>query len=71
MNLIREILEELLSMFVGDARLAVGIAAVVAAAAALAIFTQPWAGGATLLAGCLAVLLDSVLHTARRSRTVR
>ncbi len=66
MSVIRDVLEELFSMFVGDARLTIGVLIVVALAAALAAFVQPWVGGAALLLGCLGLLLDSVLYAARR-----
>jgi hypothetical protein len=67
MNVLREVAEELFSMFVGDARLAIGVLLVVAVAAAAATFVQPWLGGVVLLLGCLGLLLDSVLHAARKA----
>jgi hypothetical protein len=67
MSVLRDVLEELFSMFAGDARLTIGILAVVAVSAALAVFGQPWLGGAVLLLGCLGLLFDSVLHAARKS----
>jgi hypothetical protein len=67
MNVLREVAEELFSMFVGDARLAIGVLLVVAVATAAATFVQPWLGGAVLLLGSLGLLLDSVLHAARKA----
>jgi Flp pilus assembly protein protease CpaA len=67
MSVLRDVFEELFSMFVGDARLTVGILVVVAASATLAFFVQSWLSGAVLLLGCLCLLFDSVLHAARKS----
>ena len=65
MTLIKDVAAELASMFVGDARLALGIVVVIAVAAAISLSGLPLAGGAVLLAGSLAVLLDSVRRAAR------
>jgi hypothetical protein len=68
MNLVRDVAKGLLGMFVGDAGLSGAILAVVAGAALLikteAASTQ--LGGALLFAGCLAVLIGSVVRGARR-----
>lgn len=68
MSILKDVFAELFKMFVGDVRLTVAILAVVLAAAALIDLTRlsPLAGGATLLVGCLAVLVISVLREARR-----
>jgi formate hydrogenlyase subunit 3/multisubunit Na+/H+ antiporter MnhD subunit len=66
MNLIKEVLTELVSMFVGDSRLSLLVLAVIAAAAAICLSgLPPLAGGAALLLGSLAVLLDSVRRASR------
>ncbi len=70
MNVIREVLEELWSMFVGDRRLTLLVLAVVALAAALAVFVPSARvlAAVIILAGALAVLADSVLQAARKAR---
>jgi hypothetical protein len=67
MSVLRDVLEELLSMFMGDARLSIGILAVVAVAALLAYVGQPWFAGAALLLGSLGLVVASVLEAARKS----
>jgi len=70
MSILKDVFAELFKMFVGDVRLTLAILATVLAAAALIDFTKlpPLAGGAALLVGCIAVLLISALHEARRRR---
>ena len=67
MNIIRLILNELVGMFVDDGNLALlallMIAAITAAVKLLAL--PPLLGGALLLIGCLAILLQSVRRAAR------
>jgi hypothetical protein len=69
MNVLKDVLEELWSMFVGDRRLTVLTLLVVALSAALAFVAK-----ATLLAaimvlvGAIAVLTDAVFAAARRAR---
>jgi hypothetical protein len=66
MTLIKEVVTELAAMFVGDARLTFAILAVIAAAAVICLSgLDPLVGGAALLLGSLAVLLESVRHGAR------
>lgn len=66
MTLIKEVLGELVGMFVGDTRLTLSILAVIAGAAAICLSgLPPLAAGGVLLAGSLAVLLDSVRRAAR------
>jgi len=61
MTILRDVLTELFGMFVSDARLTAAILAVVAIAAALIWFADvTLLGGAVLLLGCLAVLVESV-----------
>ncbi len=68
MNILKDVLSELFSMFVADARLTVAILATVALAAVLIDATSlpPFAGGAVLLLGCVAVLFLSVRREAKR-----
>lgn len=67
MTILKDVLSELFSMFVGDARLSAAILIVVASAAGLIRLTgaPPLVGGAVLLAGCLAVMIGAVLRAAR------
>jgi hypothetical protein len=64
--MIKEIMAEILGMFVGDARLTLMVLAVIGAAAAVIEFgAAPLGAGGLLLAGCLVVLIDSVRRGAR------
>jgi hypothetical protein len=66
MTLIKEVATEFAAMFVGDPRLTLAILAVIAAAAAICLSgLDPLVGGAALLLGSLAVLLESVRRGAR------
>ena len=69
MTIVHLILKELVGMFIDDRSLAtlalVLIVAITAAVKLLAL--PPLAGGILLLAGCLAILLNSVRRAARRS----
>jgi hypothetical protein len=70
MNLIRDVANELLGMFVGDVGLSVAVLAAVAGSALLikteVISTQ--LGGWLLWVGCLAILIGSVVKcTSRRT----
>ncbi len=68
MNIFKDVLAELFSMFVADARLTASILATVSVAALLVGATRlpPLAGGAFLLLGCIAVLFLSVRREAMR-----
>ncbi len=68
MTILRDVLAELLAMFVSDARLTAAVLALVAAAALLeqTLNQAPLIGGAVLLAGCLGILTGSVLLAARK-----
>lgn len=70
MSILKEVLAELLGMFIGDARLSAAVLAVVALSAALIVLAKidPLVGGGLLLGGCLAVLVEGVLSAARRHR---
>ncbi|MBE1707670.1 MULTISPECIES: hypothetical protein [Mesorhizobium] len=70
MSVIRLVAREFLGMFVDDGNLAllalVLVAAVAAAVKLLAL--PPLLGGALLLVGCLAILLQSVRRAARGTK---
>ena len=71
MNVIRDVLEELWSMFVGDRRLTLLLLIVVALAAAAAAWlarATPIVGAGLLLVGAVVVLTDAVLQAARKAR---
>lgn len=69
MNVLKEVLEELWSMFVGDRRLTLLTLVVVALAAALAFLAKATLLAAVLvLVGAIAVLADAVFAAARRTR---
>jgi hypothetical protein len=70
MSVIREVLEELWSMFVGDRRLTLLVLLLVAVAAAIATFTPQYgvAAAILLLLGALAILADVVFQAARKAR---
>jgi hypothetical protein len=69
MSVLREVLAELWSMFVGDRRLTLLLLVAVGASAIAATYLSAhFVAAGLLLAGALAVLTDSVLHAARRSR---
>ena len=68
MNMLIAVLRELIGLFVDDGSLALMILAVVILAGILATLMPDLqlATGATLLFGCLGVLLANVARTARR-----
>jgi hypothetical protein len=68
MSVLRDVMEELFSMFAGDAWLSLGILIVVAAAALASVYAIPLLGGAILLAGSLGILVGAVLRATRRSK---
>lgn len=68
MSLLREVLAELLGMFLADARLSVAVLVLVGAVAVMidGFGVPPLAGGAVLLLGCLAILGAVTTATSRR-----
>ena len=66
MSLLREVLGELLSMFVADLRLTLAVLALIALTAVLAGLAGAGVAGLALLAGSLAILVAAVLVAARR-----
>ncbi len=69
MNVLILIFKEIVGMFIDDEFLAIAVLIVVAVAAALAYGAQmsSTAVGATLFAGCVAVLVGSVWRARRKS----
>jgi uncharacterized membrane protein AbrB (regulator of aidB expression) len=68
MNVFLDVLKELGSMFFGTPRMAAPLLILIALAAAIAHFGAPQIAGALLLFGCLALLAENVLHTARNAK---
>ena len=62
MRLLREVIVELVGMFVGDAWLSLGIIALIALAGALIDFAHvaPAIGAAVLVVGCPLLLIENV-----------
>jgi hypothetical protein len=67
MTMLKDIVAELIGMFVGEKRLTVAVLALVAVAGSLVDFTDlnSLVGGAFLLFGCLVLLIESVCRSAR------
>jgi hypothetical protein len=67
MTMFKDIVAELIGMFVGEKRLTVAVLAIVAVAGSLVDFTDlnSLVGGAFLLFGCLVLLIESVCRSAR------
>ena len=67
MTMLREIIAELIGMFIGDARLTLAVLALVASVAALIKLADvdPLAAGVVLLVGCLGLLIENVHRSAR------
>lgn len=70
MNILKDVLSELFSMFVADARLTVAILALVLITAILinTAIVPPLASGVFLLLGCIIVLFISVRREANRRK---
>jgi hypothetical protein len=70
MNVLKEVLAELWSMFVGDRRLTLLTLAVVAIAACVSLVAKATTLAAVLLfVGAVAVLADAVFQAARKARS--
>jgi len=67
MTMLKEMIAELIGMFVSDARLTLAILVLVACAAALINLarTDPLGAGGLLLVGCLGLLIENVHRSAR------
>ncbi len=70
MSLIVDVVKELVSMFLADARLTIATLALVAIVAGLvvAVHIEPLVGGIMLLLGCLVILVEAAAREARRRR---
>jgi hypothetical protein len=68
MTILKDVLAELIGMFISDARLSAAVLAVVAVAAALIelLRVDPMISGGVLLFGCMSVLIAAVHRAARR-----
>jgi hypothetical protein len=64
-SLARDIAQDLIGMFVADARLSISILALVPIAWVLAAGLSPLLAGGVLVLGCLAVLVSAVAQEAR------
>ena len=67
MTVLKEVVAELIGMFIAERRLTIAVLAVVAMAACLVDFTDldPLVGGTVVLFGCLILLIASVCRSAR------
>ena len=67
MTMLKQIFAELISMFVGDARLTLAVLAIVAGVAALIKIAgiDPLGAGVILLVDCLGLLIENVHRSAR------
>ncbi|MDF1748092.1 MAG: hypothetical protein P1V34_04380 [Alphaproteobacteria bacterium] len=69
-TILKDVAEELYSMFMGDIWLSMAVLIVVAGAALITELTplDPLIGGAVLLVGCLLVVIASVRRSALKAR---
>ncbi len=69
MTVLKEVVAELISMFVGERRLTIAVLGVVTVAGCLANFADldPLVGGTVMLLGCLMLLIESVWRAAKAS----
>ena len=67
MTVLKEVVAELISMFVAEKRLTIAVLTVVAMAGCLVDFTglDPLIGGSVVLFGCLTLLIENVCRSAR------
>jgi hypothetical protein len=67
MTMLKDVVAELIGMFVAEKRLTIAVLGVVTAAGCLVNFTDldPLVGGAVVLLGCLILLIESVWRSAR------
>ena len=67
MTVLKEVVAELIVMFVGEKRLTIAVLAVVAMAGWLinVIGLDPLVGGSVMLLGCLILLIENVWRAAR------
>ena len=69
MTVLKEVVAELIGMFVAEKRLTITVLTVVTMAGCLVDFTDldPLVGGTVVLFGCLILLIESVCRSARAS----
>ena len=67
MTVLKEVVAELIGMFIAEKRLTTAVLAVVTVAGCLANCTalDPLVGGSVMLIGCLVLLIESVWRSAR------
>ena len=67
MTVLKEVVAELIGMFIAEKRLTTAVLAVVTVAGCLANFTDldPLVGGLVMLLGCLILLIENVWRAAR------
>ena len=67
MTILKEVVAELIGMFVAEGRLTIAVLTVVIIAGWLVDFAglDPLVGGTALLFGCLSLLIESVCRSAR------
>jgi hypothetical protein len=67
MSVLKEVVAELIGMFVAEKRLTIAVLGVVTVAGCLVNFTDldPLVGGSVALFGCLILLIENVWHSAR------
>jgi hypothetical protein len=72
MSIIVDVVKELVSMFLADARLTIATLALVAIVAGLviALHIEPLVSGGMLLLGSLAILVEAAAREARRQSAV-
>ncbi len=72
MNALRQIVNEIVGLFVEDGSLALAILAVVSGAAILAVAAAPpFLIGLLLVGGCLVVLVENVMRSRRQASRPR
>ena len=71
MTVLKEVVAELITMFVAESRLTIAILGVVTVAGCVANFTDldPLVAGTMMLLGCLILLIESVWRSAKASTT--
>ena len=67
MTVLKDVVAELIGMFVAEKRLTIAVLTVVTMAGCLVDFTEldPLVGGIVVLFGCLTLLIESVCRSAR------
>lgn len=70
MTLLRDIANELISMFLADVRLvtAILLLVLIVAGLTLSLGVEPLIAGGTLLVGCLVILVEAAVRETRRRR---